>query len=95
MVAITNRHQNESQGTEQGARRVANLCPVLGQVSGAHRTDVRAISLESGRDYTQRHPQTPDFLGNQQSSSDTQQAGEDQSKVVYPQEFWHNQTPLT
>ena len=42
-------NQNESRTTEQSPRCVANFCAVLGQVSGAHYTDVRAINLRSGR----------------------------------------------
>src|SRR5881398_2096210 len=37
-------NQNESRGTEQDARCVANLRAVLGQVSHAHRPDVRAVN---------------------------------------------------
>jgi len=50
-------------------------------------------SLESGCDYTQRHPQTPDIPFNQQSPCGTPPADAKSSKVVYPQEFWHKQTP--
>ncbi len=41
----------------------------------------------------QRHPQTSDTPYNQQSSSGTHSADDKSSKVVYPQEFWHNQPP--
>src|SRR5437868_15538536 len=37
-------NQNESRGTEQDARCVANLRAVLGQVSHGHRPDVRAVN---------------------------------------------------
>ncbi len=50
-------------------------------------------SLESGCDYTQRHSQTPDIPCNQQSPCGTPPADAKSSKVVYPQEFWHKQTP--
>src|SRR5206468_9811957 len=36
--------QNESGRTEQSFGGVASFCAVLGQVSSAHRTDVRAIN---------------------------------------------------
>ncbi len=41
---------------------------------------------------TQGHPQTPDIPGNQPSPCDTALAEGESSKVVYPEEFWHNQT---
>ena len=50
-------------------------------------------SLETGCDYTQRHPQTPDIPCNQQSHCGTSPANAESSKVVYPEEFWHNQAP--
>src|SRR5437763_16988908 len=40
---------NESQRTEQRPGRVANFSAVLGQVSSAHRTDLRAINIRSSR----------------------------------------------
>src|SRR5881398_1382062 len=40
---------NESRRTEQSPGRVASFCAVLGQVSSAHRTDVRAINVRSSR----------------------------------------------
>jgi hypothetical protein len=42
---------------------------------------------------TQRPPQTPDIGGNQPSPCDTPLPEAESSKVVYPEEFWHNQTP--
>src|SRR6266568_9417172 len=41
--------QNDSRGAEQSAGLVANLCAVLGEVSSADRTDVRAINVRSSR----------------------------------------------
>ena len=42
---------------------------------------------------TQRHPQTSGIPCNQKSPSGTPSAEDESSKVVYPQEFWHNQPP--
>jgi integrase len=41
----------------------------------------------------QRHPQTSDIPCNQESPSGTLSADDESSKVVYPQEFWRNQSP--
>src|SRR4029453_4549361 len=43
---------NDSRETEQSAGRVANLCAVLGQVSSADRTDIRAVNIRSRRSST-------------------------------------------
>jgi integrase len=50
-------------------------------------------SADSGCDNTQIHPQTPDILCNPQSPCGTPLVAAESSKVVYPEEFWHDQTP--
>jgi len=44
-------------------------------------------------DNTQIHPQTPDISGKQRSRCGTASPDVRSSKVVYPEEFWHGQTP--
>lgn len=44
-------------------------------------------------DNTQQHPQTPEISCNRQSPCGTPPVGAESSKVVYPEEFWHDQTP--
>jgi len=42
-------------------------------------------------DNTQRHPQTPDVLGNTQSREGTELTKPESSKVVYPEQLWPDQ----
>jgi hypothetical protein len=44
-------------------------------------------------DNAQIHPQTPDIPCNQQSPCGTSPVEMEPSKVVYPEAFWHKQTP--
>jgi integrase len=43
---------------------------------------------------TQRDTQTTDFCSNRQSPAGTELTPSDPSKVIYPEEFWHELTPL-
>jgi len=47
----------------------------------------------SGCGHTQISTQTPDVCCNRQSPCGTSAAGAESSKVVYPKEFWHDETP--
>ena len=53
-----------------------------------------AGSADTGHGNTQRHSQTPDISSNEQSPSGTSLADAESPKVVYPEEFWHNQPPI-
>ena len=46
---------------------------------------------DTQQDNTQRHPQTPDIMGNQQSQHGIPITEPEPSKVAYPEEFWHKQ----
>jgi hypothetical protein len=51
-------------------------------------------SVDSDSSNPQLHPQTPDFSRNREALHGTLPPETESSKVVYPEEFWQDQTPI-